>query len=73
MMQAFKRLQYRSNNPLNYMHRQRFGRQRLPEIFDGRSQNAEPETQVIPMVTIFAEMVMKVGKSSKIPQPLDGF
>ena len=71
--QVFKRLQHRPNNPLHYVHRQRFCRQRLSEIFDGRSHNAEPETQVPPMVTGFAEMVVKVGKSSTsiVPRPLD--
>ena len=60
--QVFKRLQHGPNNLLHYVHRERFGRQRLPEILDGRSHDAERETQVPPVVTVFAKMVVKVGK-----------
>ena len=63
-MQIKKRFQYGSNNLLYYMYRQHFGRQRLPEIFDGRSHNAEPETRMPLMVTVYVEMVVKAGESA---------
>ena len=63
-MQIKKRFQYGSNNLLYYMYRQYFGRQRLPEIFDGRSHNAEPETRMPLMVTVYVEMIVKAGESA---------